>query len=75
MKFRIGHGYDVHRISPERRMILGGVEIPCGYGLEAHSDGDVLIHALIDAFSEPAPCRISGRIIPTPMKDIIMPTA
>lgn len=49
MKFRIGHGYDVHRISPERKMILGGVEIPCGYGLEAHSDGDVLIHALIDA--------------------------
>ena len=49
MKFRIGHGYDVHRISPERKMVLGGVEIPCGYGLEAHSDGDVLIHALIDA--------------------------
>ena len=35
MKFRIGHGYDVHRISPERKMVLGGVEIPCGYGLEA----------------------------------------
>ena len=75
MKFRIGHGYDVHRISPERKMILGGVEIPCGYGLEAHSDGDVLIHALIGALSEPAPCRRSGHIIPIPTKDIKMPTA
>lgn len=62
MKFRIGHGYDVHRISPERKMILGGVEIPCGYGLEAHSDGDVLIHALIDALFGARPAGYRGTL-------------
>lgn len=46
---RIGHGYDAHRFARERRLILGGVEIDYELGLEAHSDGDVLIHALCDA--------------------------
>jgi 2-C-methyl-D-erythritol 2,4-cyclodiphosphate synthase len=46
---RIGHGYDVHRFGPGDRVILGGVTIPFQQGLEAHSDGDVLIHALCDA--------------------------
>jgi len=46
---RIGHGYDVHRFGPGRKLVLGGVEIPHERGLEAHSDGDVLIHAVCDA--------------------------
>lgn len=46
---RIGHGYDAHRFDPERRLVLGGVEIPHEKGLAAHSDGDVLIHAICDA--------------------------
>lgn len=46
---RIGHGYDVHRLVTERRLILGGVEIPYELGLLGHSDADVLTHALMDA--------------------------
>jgi 2-C-methyl-D-erythritol 2,4-cyclodiphosphate synthase len=46
---RIGHGYDVHKFAENRPLILGGVTIPQSYGLEAHSDGDVLIHAICDA--------------------------
>jgi len=46
---RIGHGYDVHRFGAGSEVILGGVRIPHDRGLEAHSDGDVLIHALCDA--------------------------
>lgn len=47
--FRIGHGYDVHKLVAERRLILGGVEIPHSLGLLGHSDADVLIHAVMDA--------------------------
>ena len=47
--FRIGFGYDVHRLVEGRRLILGGVEIPFARGLEGHSDADVLIHAIVDA--------------------------
>lgn len=46
---RIGHGYDVHRLVPERKLILGGIEIPHTLGLLGHSDADVLTHALMDA--------------------------
>ncbi|MCR5020148.1 2-C-methyl-D-erythritol 2,4-cyclodiphosphate synthase [Ruminococcus sp.] len=46
---RIGHGYDVHRLTEGRKLILGGVEIPYKYGLDGHSDADVLVHALMDA--------------------------
>ncbi|MBT5104980.1 MAG: 2-C-methyl-D-erythritol 2,4-cyclodiphosphate synthase [Porticoccaceae bacterium] len=46
---RIGHGYDVHRFGPGDKLILGGVSIPYQHSFVAHSDGDVLIHALIDA--------------------------
>ncbi len=46
---RIGHGYDAHRLVTGRPLVLGGVTIPHSHGLEAHSDGDVLIHALCDA--------------------------
>ncbi len=47
--FRIGHGYDVHRIACGRKMIIGGVEIPYEKGLLGHSDADVLVHAVMDA--------------------------
>ena len=46
---RIGHGYDVHRLVENRRLILGGVEIPWEKGLLGHSDADVLTHAIMDA--------------------------
>ncbi len=46
---RIGHGYDVHRLVEGRKLILGGVEIPYKFGLDGHSDADVLVHALMDA--------------------------
>ena len=46
---RIGQGYDVHRLTEGRKLILGGVEIPYEKGLLGHSDADVLIHAVMDA--------------------------
>ncbi len=49
MSYRIGIGYDVHRLEENRKLILGGVEIPHTKGCIAHSDGDVLIHAICDA--------------------------
>lgn len=47
--FRIGHGYDVHRLAEGRKLIMGGVEIPHDKGLLGHSDADVLLHAIMDA--------------------------
>lgn len=47
--FRIGHGYDVHKLVENRKLILGGVEIPHDKGLLGHSDADVLVHAIMDA--------------------------
>ena len=46
---RIGHGFDVHAFGPGSEVVLGGVTVPCDAGLVAHSDGDVVIHALCDA--------------------------
>jgi 2-C-methyl-D-erythritol 2,4-cyclodiphosphate synthase len=46
---RIGIGYDIHRLVPDRRLVLGGVEIPYAKGLAGHSDADVLVHAVCDA--------------------------
>ena len=46
---RIGHGYDVHRLSEGRKLILGGVEIPYEKGLQGHSNADVLVHAIMDS--------------------------
>ena len=45
----MGQGWDVHRIAPGRPLILGGIRIPCDFGLEGHSDADVLSHAITDA--------------------------
>jgi 2-C-methyl-D-erythritol 2,4-cyclodiphosphate synthase len=49
MNIRIGNGYDLHRLTSDRRLILGGVEIPYEKGLLGHSDADVLTHAIMDA--------------------------
>ena len=49
MNFRIGHGYDVHKLTENRKLILGGIEIPYEKGLLGHSDADVLTHAVMDA--------------------------
>ena len=48
-QIRVGQGWDVHRIAPGRKLILGGVEVACEFGLEGHSDADVLAHAITDA--------------------------
>lgn len=57
---RIGHGYDAHRTEIGRKMVIGGVTIPCDFGLAAHSDGDVLTHAVIDALYGAAGLRDIG---------------
>ena len=57
---RIGHGYDVHRFGPGHALVLGGVAFPIDRGLEAHSDGDVLIHAVCDALLGALGRAISG---------------
>ena len=49
MDFRIGQGYDVHRLVENRKLILCGVCVPCDRGLDGHSDADVAVHALMDA--------------------------
>lgn len=61
---RIGQGFDAHRFTPGRRLILGGVEIPHGEGMLAHSDGDVAIHALCDALLGAAALGDIGRHFP-----------
>ena len=75
---RIGHGYDVHRFAENRRLIIGGVEIPFEMGLLGHSDADVLLHAVCDALlgaaalgdigkhfpdTDPTFCNIDSRIL------------
>lgn len=49
MNYRVGLGYDVHTFVADRKLILGGVEIPYNYGLKGHSDADVLLHSITDA--------------------------
>lgn len=61
---RIGHGYDVHRLVEDRRLILGGVEIPYEKGLLGHSDADVLTHALMDALLGAAALGDIGGLFP-----------
>lgn len=61
---RIGHGYDVHRLVPERDLILGGVKIDYPLGLLGHSDADVLIHAVMDALLGAAGLRDIGYHFP-----------
>lgn len=66
---RIGHGFDAHRFATGERLILGGVEIPHHQGLLAHSDGDVLIHALCDALLGAAGLGDIGRHFPDSAKE------
>ncbi|MCL2376280.1 MAG: 2-C-methyl-D-erythritol 2,4-cyclodiphosphate synthase [Defluviitaleaceae bacterium] len=61
---RIGTGYDVHKLAPGRKLILGGVEIPYHLGLLGHSDADVLTHAIIDALLGAAKLGDIGRNFP-----------
>jgi len=61
---RIGHGYDVHRLTENRKLILGGVEIPYEKGLLGHSDADVLVHALMDAMLGAAALGDIGKLFP-----------
>ena len=61
---RIGHGYDVHRLTEGRKLILGGVEIPFERGLDGHSDADVLVHAVMDALLGAAALRDIGVLFP-----------
>ncbi|MDD6061156.1 MAG: 2-C-methyl-D-erythritol 2,4-cyclodiphosphate synthase [Oscillospiraceae bacterium] len=62
--FRIGHGYDVHRLVQGRKLILGGVEIPHTLGLLGHSDADVLLHAIADALLGAAAMGDIGCLFP-----------
>lgn len=61
---RIGHGFDVHRFGAARPLVLGGIEVPHEQGLIAHSDGDVVIHALCDALLGAAALGDIGRHFP-----------
>ncbi len=61
---RIGHGYDVHKLGPGRRLVLGGVEIPYELGLIGHSDADAAVHALMDAILGAAGLGDIGRLFP-----------
>lgn len=63
-EFRIGHGYDVHRLAENRRLILGGVEIPYPQGLLGHSDADVLTHAVMDSLLGAAALGDIGHLFP-----------
>lgn len=62
--FRIGHGYDVHRLTEGRKLILGGVDIPYERGLLGHSDADVLVHAVMDALLGAAALGDIGKRFP-----------
>ncbi len=64
MNFRIGHGYDVHALDEGLRLVLGGVEIPHTKGCIAHSDGDVLVHAICDALLGAAALGDIGKHFP-----------
>lgn len=61
---RIGHGYDVHRLTEGRRLIIGGVDIPFEKGLLGHSDADVLLHAISDALLGAAALGDIGKHFP-----------
>jgi len=61
---RIGHGYDVHRLTENRALVLGGVQIPHSKGLDGHSDADVLVHAIMDALLGAAALGDIGKLFP-----------
>jgi 2-C-methyl-D-erythritol 2,4-cyclodiphosphate synthase len=63
-EFRTGIGYDLHRLAEGRRLVLGGVEIPFEKGFDAHSDGDILFHAVTDALLGAASLGDIGELFP-----------
>ena len=63
-EFRVGIGTDIHRLVEDRNLMLGGVRIPCPYGLAGHSDGDGAIHAVIDAILAAAALGDIGTLFP-----------
>lgn len=65
MTFRVGYGFDAHRLAPGRPLLLGGVTVPFDRGLEGHSDGDCLLHALCDALLGAAGAGDMGRHFPS----------
>ena len=74
MKFRIGYGYDVHALGEGLPLILGGVEIEHAKGCIAHSDGDVVLHAISDALLGAAALGDIGQHFPTPRTNSKEPT-
>ena len=64
MDFRVGFGYDSHRFAPGRPLVIGGIVIPYELGLAAHSDGDVLLHAVCDALLGAAGLKDIGTYFP-----------
>ena len=64
-RFRSGLGYDIHRLAPDRRLVLGGVAIEHPTGLVGHSDGDVLVHAVMDALLGAAGLGDLGKHFPS----------
>ena len=64
MNFKVGHGYDLHRLVEGRRLILGGVDIPFEKGLLGHSDADVLLHAVMDAVLGAMAAGDIGKLFP-----------
>ncbi|SCZ56059.1 2-C-methyl-D-erythritol 2,4-cyclodiphosphate synthase [Thiohalomonas denitrificans] len=66
---RIGHGYDAHRFAPERQLVLGGVRVEFEKGMAAHSDGDVVLHALCDALLGAAGLGDIGKHFPDTSDD------
>ena len=62
---RIGYGYDAHKLVQGNGMTLGGIEIKCNYSIEAHSDGDILVHTLIDALMGAAAYGDLGTYFPS----------
>lgn len=69
MNYRVGYGYDVHRFTEGNRIWIGGIEIPHDKGILAHSDGDVLLHALCDALLGAAKLRDIGYHFPDSSSD------
>ncbi len=64
LPFRIGHGFDLHRLEPGRRLIVGGVDFQHDHGCVAHSDGDVVYHALTDAILGALGMEDIGQLFP-----------
>jgi len=62
--FRVGFGFDTHKLMSEKKLMIGGIHIPCDYGCEGHSDADVLIHAICDALLGAANMRDIGYHFP-----------